>query len=191
MTVVRRRLLAAALAAQLVWPAAAGAEPAPPAAPVPDVDAAPPKTHALFDLGWDAGKPLSIHSDELEYVQGKGVRRLLFRNNVSVEQDGMTISSARLEAFYPPNGNQPDRLVAEGDVRLAKGERRARCARAVYERAREVLTCEGGAELQQGESRLSGDVIEIDLGADRVRVRGAASVTLEAGLVAEREGSPP
>jgi len=186
----RCRLLAAVVAAHAVWPVAALAEPpAPPAAPVPDVDAAPPQP--LFDLGWDAGKPLSIHSDELEYVQGKGSRRLLFRNNVSVEQDGMTISSTRLEAFYPPNGSQPDRLVAEGDVQLAKGERRARCARAVYERAREVLTCEGGAELRQGQSRLSGDVIEIDLGADRVRVRGSAAVTLADGLGADTEGSLP
>lgn len=169
---------------------AAGAEPgSPPAAEVPSVDAAPAK--ALFDLGWDSAKPLSIRSDELEYVQGSGSRRLEFRNHVSVEQDGMTIRSARLEAFYPPNGNQPDRLVAEGDVRLAKGERVARCDRAVYEPKREVLTCEGGAELQQGQSRLSGDVIEIDLGADRVRVRGAAAVTLEAGLVEEKAETLP
>ena len=190
MTHSRRRLLAAFVAARVVCPVAAGAEPpAPSPASVPAVDAAP--RQPLFDLGWDAGKPLSIHSDELEYVQGKGSRRLLFRNNVSVEQDGMTISSARLEAFYPPNGSQPDRLVAEGNVQLAKGERRARCARAVYERAREVLTCEGGAELQQGQSRLSGDVIEIDLGADRVRVRGGAVVTLEDGLGAPVEGSSP
>jgi hypothetical protein len=99
----------------------------------------------------------------------------------------MTITSARLEAFYPPNGSQPDRLVAEGDVVLAKGERVARCARATNKRNREVHTCEGGAELRQGESRLSGDVIEIDLAEDRVRVRGAASVTLEEGLRAMGE----
>lgn len=181
-------------AAWIAWPLAAGAEPPeaaepPPAAPVPAVDAAPPK--ALFDLGWDSAKPLSIRSDELEYVQGGGTRRLLFRNHVSVEQDGMTITSTRLEAFYPPDGNQPDRLVAEGDVRLAKGERVARCARAVYERKRDLLTCEGGAELQQGDSRLSGDVIEIDLGADRVRVRGAAAVMLEAGLVDDEAEAQP
>ncbi len=190
-------MLAALAAVRIAWPLAAGAQPAasaelpapPPAAPVPAVDAAPPK--ALFDLGWDSGKPLSIRSDELEYVQGGGSRRLMFRNHVSVEQDGMTITSARLEAFYPPDGNQPDRLVAEGDVRLAKGERVARCARAVYERKRDLLTCEGGAELQQGDSRLSGDVIEIDLGADRVRVRGAAAVMLEAGLVDENAGAQP
>jgi lipopolysaccharide transport protein LptA len=189
-TRARRRLLAAAVAATSVCPAAAGAEPpAPPASPVPAVDAAP--RQPLFDLGWDAGKPLSIHSDELEYVQAKGSRRLLFRYNVSVEQDGLTISSARLEAFYPPNGSQPDRLVAEGNVELAKGERRARCARAVYERAREVLTCEGGAELRQGQSRLSGDVIEIDLGADRVRVRGSAAVMLADGLGPEAGESSP
>jgi lipopolysaccharide export system protein LptA len=183
-----RLLLAAVLATPLAWPAAAEPAPASATAPVPGVDSAPPPQQPLFDLGWDAGKPISIHSDELEYVQGKGQRRLLFRNNVSVEQDGLTITSARLEAFYPPNGNQPDRLVAEGDVRLAKGERQARCARAVYERAREVLICEGHAELQQGENRLSGDVIEIDLASDRLRVRGAASVTLESGLVAGRDG---
>jgi len=186
----RRWHLAAVVAASVVWPAAAQAEPPEPTgAPVPPVDAAPPQP--LFDLGWDAGKPLSIHSDELEYVQGKGSRRLLFRNNVSVEQDGLTISSARLEAFYPPHGSQPDRLVAEGDVHLAKGERRASCARAIYERAREVLTCEGGAELRQGDSRLTGQVIEIDLQADRVRVRGGASVTLADGLgPAAGESSP-
>jgi lipopolysaccharide transport protein LptA len=185
-TPVQRGIVAALAAVPLVWSAAAGAEP-PRAAdlPVPAVDAAPPQ--ALFDLGWDSGKPISIRSDELEYVQGAGSRRLMFRNSVRVDQDGMTITSARLEAFYPPNGSQPDRLVAEGDVVLAKGERVARCARATYERKREVLTCEGGAELRQGESRLSGDVIEIDLAEDRVRVRGAASVTLEEGLRAMGE----
>jgi lipopolysaccharide transport protein LptA len=177
----QRGIVAAFAAACIVWPAAAGAEP-PPAAevPVPPVEAAPPQ--ALFDLGWDSGKPLSIRSDELEYVQGAGSRRLMFKNSVKVEQDGMTITSKQLEAFYPPNGSQPDRLVAEGDVVLAKGERVAHCARAIYERKREVLTCEGGAELQQGQSRLSGDVIEIDLAEDRVRVRGAAAVMLESGL---------
>jgi lipopolysaccharide transport protein LptA len=185
-TRARRRILVALAAACAGWAGAAAAEPP---APAPDVAAAP--RQALFDLGWDSGKPLSIRSDELEYVQGENSRRLLFRDHVSVEQDGMTITSTRLEAFYPAKGNQPDRLVAEGDVRLAKGERRARCARAVYEPGRELLTCEGGAELQQGQSRLSGDVIEIDLAADRVRVRGAAAVTLEAGLVEEKEGVRP
>ena len=181
MTTTPRWIVAALAAVQLVWPAAAGAEPPLTSdAPLPSVEAAP--SEALFDLGWDSGKPLSIRSDELEYVQGAGSRRLMFRNSVRVDQDGMTITSARLEAFYPPNGSQPDRLVAEGDVVLAKGERVAHCARATYERKREVLTCEGGAELQQGESRLSGDVIEIDLGQDRVRVRGAAAVMLESGL---------
>ena len=67
----------------------------------------------------------------------------------------------------------------------------ARCARATYDRTRDFLTCEGAAEFQQGQSRLSGDVIEIDLGADRVRVRGAAAVSLEAGLLKEGGESHP
>ncbi|HZO08071.1 MAG TPA: LptA/OstA family protein [Myxococcota bacterium] len=176
----------ATAAAQEAAPAPAPAQPAAAAAAVPAVSA--PPSRALFDLGWDSGKPLSIRSDELEYSQAEGARRLLFRRNVRVEQDGLTISSDRLEAIYPPKGNQPNRLVAEGDVRLAKGDRVARCARATYDRTSEVLTCEGAAEVQEGQSRLSGDVIEIDLGADRVRVRGAAAVSLEAGLL--KEGGP-
>jgi lipopolysaccharide export system protein LptA len=182
----RRRIVAAFAAARIVWPAAAGAEPPPPpAAPVPSVEAAPPQP--LFDLGWDSGKPLSIRSDELEYVQGAGTRRLMFQNHVSVEQDGMTITSTRLEAFYPPT--EPAGPTGGRGRRAPRG-RRGRAARAVYERA-EVLTCEGGAELQQGQSRLSGDVIEIDLGADRVRVRGGAAVMLEAGLADESARTLP
>jgi lipopolysaccharide transport protein LptA len=197
---VSRRFAAAGLAAHCLWPAAAGAQgasdPAPPASapepapqPLPGVAAPAPKP--LFGLGWDNRKPLSIRSDELEYVPGEGSRRLLFRRNVRVEQDGMTITSARLEAVYPPQGSQPERLVADGDVRLAKGDRSARCDRAVYDRGKALLTCEGGAEFHEGRNRLSGDVIEIDLGADRVRVRGAAAVTLEAGLLEEEGGTRP
>jgi lipopolysaccharide transport protein LptA len=180
-----------ALAAALLATAAAGAQPPESAATpaVPVVAAAP--SRALFDLGWDSGKPLSIRSDELEYVQGEGSRRLLFRSNVRVEQDGLTITSSRLEAIYPPKGSQPNRLVAEGDVVLAKGDRVARCAKATYDRTQEVLTCEGAAEVQEGQSRLSGDVIEIDLAADRVRVKGSAAVSLEQGLVAPHGESPP
>jgi lipopolysaccharide transport protein LptA len=167
-------------------PAAAG----PPAdEPRAETGSSPPR--ALFDLGWDSGKPLSIRADELEYVQGEGTRRLLFRHHVRVEQDGMTIESARLEALYPKKGSQPDRLVAEGEVRLAKGGRSARCDRAIYDRTRDVLTCEGHAEFQEGENRLSGESIEIDLAQDRMRVHGAAAVTLDAGLLGENARTLP
>jgi len=172
-------------------PAADGAPAAGPSAGEPRAEAGSPPPRALFDLGWDSGKPLSIRADELEYVQGEGTRRLLFRHHVRVEQDGMTIESARLEALYPKKGSQPDRLVAEGEVRLAKGERSARCDRAIYDRTRDVLTCEGHAEFQEGENRLSGERIEIDLAQDRMRVHGAAAVTLDAGLLGENAGSLP
>jgi len=191
--------LAAPLAAFLLAAAPAAAQtpvapetPAAVPAAAPAVATAAPK-RALFDLGWDSGKPLSIRSDELEYSQGEGARRLFFRNNVRVEQDGLTITSTQLEAVYPPKGNQPNRLVAQGDVRLTKGDRVARCARATYDRTSEILTCEGDAEVQEGQSRMSGDVIEIDLAADLVHVRGAAAVSLEAGLLKDKQegASPP
>jgi hypothetical protein len=54
-----------------------------------------------------------------------------------------------------------------------------------------VLVCEGHAEFQEGENRLSGEVIEIDLAQDRMRVRGQAAVTLDAGLLGESSRLEP
>jgi lipopolysaccharide export system protein LptA len=126
--------------------------------------------------GFDSDQPLAIHSDELEASQTRGARRLVFSKNVKVEQGDLQLESARLEAFYPENASQPDRLVASGDVHVVQGTRQARCDEAIYYRTEDLLVCEGHAELRDGEDRVAGAVIEFDLGAERVLVKGGATV---------------
>jgi lipopolysaccharide export system protein LptA len=153
--------------------------------------AAGPEGETRAPLGlpsWDSNQPLSIRSDEMEAAQEQGRRRLVFTRNVRVEQGTMRMSSARLVALYPEGASQPDRLVADGSVRLLQGDRSARCRKATYDRRSERLTCEGAAEFQDGENRLTGEVIEIDLATDRVRVRGGASVTIQPGPA--EQGNP-
>lgn len=150
-----------------------------------DVAAAPVRGGALRAKGdpfamtsFDRERPISIRSDELEASQNAGARRLVFSKNVRVEQGDLELTSARLEAFYPANANQPNRLVATGNVRVVQGAREARCDEAVYHRSEDLLVCEGNAELRDGDDRVAGAVIEFDLAAERVLVKGGASVLL-------------
>jgi lipopolysaccharide export system protein LptA len=128
---------------------------------------------------WESNGPLSIESDELEASQQEGRRQLVFKKNVRVRQGDLRITCARLEAVYPEGGSQPDRLVATGSVTLAQGRQDARCDRATYDRVRERLTCQGHAEFRDGDNRLLGDVIEIDLRSEKVMVKGGASVLIQ------------
>ncbi len=125
---------------------------------------------------FDNDQPISIHSDELEASQNGGARRLVFSKNVRVEQGDLRLASARLEAFYPENANQPDRLVATGSVHVVQGTREARCDEAVYHRSDDLLVCEGNAELRDGDDRVAGERIEFDLAAEKVTVKGGATV---------------
>jgi lipopolysaccharide export system protein LptA len=95
---------------------------------------------------------------------------------VRVEQADMKLESARLEAFYPEKASQPDRLVASGGVRVLQAAREARCDQAIYYRGEERLVCEGHAELRDGDDTVAGEVIEFDLAAERVVVKGGARV---------------
>jgi lipopolysaccharide export system protein LptA len=148
------------------------------AAPPPRAPGAPrEEKENPFGLGgFDSDQPLSIRSDELEASQIGGARKLVFTRGVRVEQADMQLDSARLEAFYPEKASQPERLVASGGVRVVQGEREARCDVATYYRSEEKLICEGNAELRDGEDRVAGQVIEFDLAASRVVVKGGATV---------------
>jgi lipopolysaccharide export system protein LptA len=150
-------------------------------AAAPDLAQAPPGDgEAPFGFrAWDSDEPLSIESGELEAVQKDGRRQLIFTKNVRVLQGELRITAARLEAIYPEKSSQPDRLVASGDVTLAQGDQNARCDRALYDRLNERLTCRGHARFEDGDNRLSGDVIEIDLRNEKVSVKGGASVLIQ------------
>lgn len=150
--------------------------PAVASAPSPASRATGEKAPFGFDSG---GAPLSIESDELEAYQKQGARRLLFQKNVRVRQGDLRLTSAKLEAVYPADSSQPDRLTATGNVILVQGTRNARCDTAIYDRGKAELICLGSAVYREGDNRLSGDRIEIDLETERVRVKGGASVLIE------------
>ncbi len=147
----------------------------------------PPRLPAVSAQGKDedategaesSDAPISITSEEMEAYQSEGTRRFVFLRNVRVIRDDVTLTSDRLEAFYPEGSKQPDRLIATGHVRLSQRERRARCDEATYLRAEDRIVCRGSAELRQGCDWVRGSVIELDLAEERMVVNGSASAIL-------------
>jgi len=135
--------------------------------------------HKPFGIGLpDSDQPISIRADELEAISTEGERHLIFTTNVYVEQADIRIQSDRLEAFYPKGENQPDRLIAMGQVRMTQNDIEALCDKATYERIAQILLCEGNAELRDGPNRVTGSVIEFDLENEVVKVKGGASVLI-------------
>ena len=132
-----------------------------------------------FGIAMPGGdQPIAITADELEAVSTDGSRHLVFTANVKVEQGDVRIESDRLEAFYPKGAKQPDRLVADGHVRLVQNGVEARCTHATWHRAAQRLTCRGDAELRNGNDRVRGELIEFDLEREVVKVKGGASVLI-------------
>lgn len=139
---------------------------------------------SMFPIKGD--KPLSIRSDELEALEEGGSRRLVFTRNVNVEQGDLRVNANRLEALYPPGGSQPDRLVANGNVRVSQRDKTMLCDVATFYQSEDRLVCTGNAELLQGKDRVQGREIEIFVRQNRVKVRGGAIVN-----VAPSGSNPP
>lgn len=123
-------------------------------------------------------KPLSIRSDELEAIEEGGRRRLVFTRSVNIEQGDLRVQSDRLEALYPPGGDQPDRLIANGRVRVSQLDKTMLCDSATFYQTEDRLVCSGNAELRQGSDRVRGKEIEIFVRQNRVKVRGGAVVNV-------------
>jgi len=149
---------------------------------------APEQSVSMFPIKGD--KPLSIRSDELEATEVEGRRQLLFTRNVNIEQGDLRVHSDRLEAFYPPGGNQPDKLVANGHVRVSQLDKTMICDAATYFQTEDRLVCVGNAELRQGTDRVTGKEIEIFVKQNRVKVKGGAIVNVAADTDAKPAAAP-
>ena len=141
-----------------------------------------PKSGALDAHGalgeFDSDAPIEINADTAEIVAEGAGRRLVFTGSVRVRQADLTLQSDFLEAEYVEGESEPRQLVARGTVRVEQGNRSARCDHARYERASQQVSCRGHAELVQGCDIVRGELIVLDLAANKARVEGAASIVI-------------
>lgn len=127
-------------------------------------------------------QPIEISSEELELIADGDTKHLIFTQEVSVVQGDMHLYAGRIEAIYPDGASQPDRLDASHNVRVVEGDIEVHCLEATYLRNEEIVICRGNALLVQGCDEVRGNEIEFDIGEERVKVTGAASVVLRFDL---------
>ena len=73
---------------------------------------------------------LEITSDRMRSENGG--QKIIFSGNVAVTKEGISITSDILEVYNTPDKKQIQEIVAIGNVKISRGNKKARGDRAVY-----------------------------------------------------------
>ena len=160
------------VASLLCSPPAVGAQAADASTGVPAgrVESGPEGLLSSFSVAAERG-PVTIEAEEMEF----DYRALLltYRGSVTVTQDDLTLRSNVLSVRVDPE--KVDRLkeiVAEGDVRIEQGDRRATGGRAIFDEAARTVTLSDHAVLREGQNEVSGSRVVVYLDEERSVVEG-------------------
>ena len=142
--------------------------------------------------GFNSNSPVDVDADRIE-VQDRA-DRAIFSGNVIVRQGNMTMNAARLTVFYTnTSGVNVERLVAQGGVLLRTPGETARGSTAIYDVDRRLVTMTGGVNLTQGQNRVQGGRLVLDLSSHRAVLDGGGSNGRVSGRfnIPERQGEAP
>lgn len=118
--------------------------------------------------------PTNITSDSLSFNAKDRV--FAYSGNVQVTQGDMRLTSKTLEGTYSEK-NELLKLVAKGDVFIAKQDIQATGQIAAYDAVAAIVTLTENPQLQQRESILRADKIKIFLNENRSHAEGDVRVT--------------
>jgi lipopolysaccharide export system protein LptA len=127
--------------------------------------------------------PTNITSDSLAFNAKDRV--FAYSGNVQVTQGDMRLTSKTLEGTYSEK-NELLKLVAKGDVFIAKQDIQATGQIASYDAVAAIVTLTENPQLQQKESILRADKIKIFLNENRSQAEGDVRVT----FVNSKDGNP-
>ena len=127
--------------------------------------------------------PTNITSDSLAFNAKDRV--FAYSGNVQVTQGDMRLTSKTLEGTYSEK-NELLKLVAKGDVFIAKQDIQATGQIAAYDAVAAIVTLTENPQLQQKESILRADKIKIFLNENRSQAEGDVRVT----FVNSKDGNP-
>jgi lipopolysaccharide export system protein LptA len=123
-----------------------------------------------FALGGERG-PVHIDADAMEFDYKTKV--LTYRGGVVVTQADMILHSDTLRVSLDlDHPDKPREVVAEGKVRIDKGERRATGGKAVFDNKARTVTLSDQAHLQDGPNEVAGERVVVYLDEQRSVVEG-------------------
>lgn len=125
-----------------------------------------------FSLGSNK-EPIHVSADMLEFDYKNQV--LVYRGGVDVTQGDLSLRSKTLTVHLDEKATDRDRLqqiIAEGEVRIGKGDRFATGGRAVFDQATKTVTLTENAVLHDGPNQVAGDRVVVYLDQGRSIVEG-------------------
>jgi lipopolysaccharide export system protein LptA len=133
-------------------------------------------------------EPIHIRSRDLEFRYNE--KLVTYRGGVVVTQGETTLKSDTLVVTYEDQPTEkglvqaktentalPQRLkeiVAEGNVQITNGDRRATSKKAVFNEAARTVVLSGNAVLEEGGNRVTGEKVTVFLDEKRSTVEGGA-----------------
>lgn len=139
--------------------------------------------------GFNSNAPVDVDADRIE-VQDR-TDRAIFSGNVIARQGNMTINAARLTVAYTDTrGIDVQRIEASGGVTLRTPGETARGNFAIYDVNRRIVTLTGAVHLTQGQNRVQGGRLVLDLNTSRAVMDGGSSSGRVSGrfTVPQRQG---
>ncbi len=121
--------------------------------------------------GFNSNAPVDVDAGRIE-VQDRA-DRAIFSGGVVATQGNLRMTSARLTVAYTnTSGVDVQRLVAEGGVTLHTPSETAQGNTAIYDVDRRQVTMIGNVHLTQGQNRVQGGRLVLDLNSHRAVMTG-------------------
>lgn len=117
--------------------------------------------------------PVAIESDEARFDKKAGI--VLYSGHVVIKHGKMRITSERLKGFLDKQQKEIDYLIAEGDVKVVKGDRTVEAKKAIFYRGpanKERLELEGDTVIYMQNKSISADKMTYYLASDRFEAEG-------------------
>jgi lipopolysaccharide export system protein LptA len=141
---------------------------------------APPKPPAATP-GLRSDKPVRMDAEEVRFSWKTRQVTVVGKPFVTLLHDDATLTCRKLTG----ENDQAGKLklaTCVGDVKLVRGPRNVTCDRATYDREAARVVCTGSPVLRDaGGTEARATSLTWDLGADEVRLEGAAQVTVPGG----------
>ncbi|UCD83461.1 MAG: LptA/OstA family protein [Deltaproteobacteria bacterium] len=129
--------------------------------------------------------PLDIASEMLEVDRRS--RLVTFRGRVRAKQEELSIFSDELRAFYDEKGEQIERIIASGNVKINGKDISATAGQAEFFPPEGKIILSGNPEIWQGSDKLEGDEVIVFWGSERIMVKKARATVSPQRIYPARE----
>lgn len=142
--------------------------------------------------GYTDSAPINIISDRMEADSKE--KWIEFIGNVVAKQEDSIITAERLKIFYiSDNGDATDsetikKIIADGNVNIVTGTKRAAADHAVYTVDSHVLVLTGNSRAWSGKNIVTGNKITLFLNENRSIVESGEEEQVEATFYPKKEG---